>query len=55
MHKKLYIILMTKTKEEADKFWFEEMSGKERKFVSNDISIGITTSLPTLQWCGYAK
>jgi hypothetical protein len=36
---KLYIILMTKTKEEADKFWFEEMSGKERKFVSNDISM----------------
>lgn len=36
---KLYIILLTKTKEEADKFWFEEMSGKERKFVSNDISM----------------
>ena len=36
---KLYIVLLTKSKEEADKFWFEELSGKERKFVSNDISM----------------
>ena len=36
---KLYIILLTQSKEEADKFWFEVMSGKERKFVSNDISM----------------
>lgn len=36
---KLYIILLTKPKEEADKFWFEEMSGKERKFISNDLSM----------------
>ncbi len=36
---KLYIILLTKTKEDADQFWFEVMSGKERKFVSNDVSM----------------
>lgn len=36
---KLYIILLTKTPEEADKFWFEVMEGAERKFVSNDLSL----------------
>lgn len=36
---KLYIILLTKTKDEAEKFWFEEMTGKERKFISNDLSM----------------
>lgn len=36
---KLYIVLLTKTKDEADKFWFEVLDGKERKFVSNDLSM----------------